>query len=215
MDAIFLSASVPDPQRSPKYASTADAVAIQAAVSALVFVILGRRKLVWGGHPAITPMVSVVACDIGVSYGDCVTLYQSRHFEDRYPEDNIQFRNTVFTDPRKDQRTSLRFMREQMFSENKFTAAVFVGGMDGIVEEFELLKSVQPQTPIFPILSTGGATLEIARRTGPVSPDLKDDLDYVRLFHRSLDISPKERRYERPELQPSDIRKRLWEPPVQ
>ncbi len=56
-DAIFLSAGVPDPNRGPQYAKTADTVAITAAVSALVHVTLGRRLLVWGGQPAITPMI--------------------------------------------------------------------------------------------------------------------------------------------------------------
>ena len=57
VDAIFLSASVPDPKRGPDYAATSDSVAITSAVSALVHVTLGRRVLVWGGHPAITPMI--------------------------------------------------------------------------------------------------------------------------------------------------------------
>jgi hypothetical protein len=65
-DAIFLSASVPDPNRSSKYFSTADPLAIGAAVSGLVYVTLGRRLLVWGGHPAITPMIWAAADDMGV-----------------------------------------------------------------------------------------------------------------------------------------------------
>ena len=76
-DAIFLSASVPDPRRGPEYAQTADTVAITAAVSALVHVLLGRRLLVWGGHPAITPMVWGVAQGLGLDYGQWVKLYQS------------------------------------------------------------------------------------------------------------------------------------------
>src|SRR5262245_22683520 len=98
VDAIFLSASVPDPKRAPDYAATADTVAITAAVSALVHVTLGRRLLVWGGHPAITPMIWVVANSIGVDYGRWVRLYQSRHFADEFPEDNERFQNVTFTD---------------------------------------------------------------------------------------------------------------------
>src|SRR5688572_20092354 len=71
-DAVFLSAGVPDPKRGPEYAATADTIAINAAVSALVHVTLGRRLLVWGGQPAITPMIWVVAEDIGVDYGKWV-----------------------------------------------------------------------------------------------------------------------------------------------
>ncbi|MFH7375956.1 hypothetical protein RA263_28030, partial [Pseudomonas syringae pv. tagetis] len=66
--AIFLSASVPDGRGENRYAQTADTVAIATAVGALVHVVLGRRRLVWGGHPAITPMVYAVAEGLGVDY---------------------------------------------------------------------------------------------------------------------------------------------------
>ena len=40
-EAIFLSASVPDPKRAPQYAATADTVAIASAVNSLAHVTLG------------------------------------------------------------------------------------------------------------------------------------------------------------------------------
>jgi hypothetical protein len=83
-ESIFLSAGVPDPKRGPEYAASADTVAIASAVSALVYVTLGRRVLVWGGQPAITPMIWIVAQDIGVDYGRWVHLYQSRYFKDEF-----------------------------------------------------------------------------------------------------------------------------------
>src|SRR4051794_9555611 len=113
-EAIFLSAGAPDPKRGPQYAATADTVAITAAVSALVHVTLGRRLLVWGGHPAITPMIWVVAQDVGVDYGRWVQLYQSRHFRDEFPEDNEQFQNVTYTDDVElDREKSLLAMRER------------------------------------------------------------------------------------------------------
>lgn len=117
-DAIFLSAGVPDPKRGPQYAKRADTVAIAAAVSALVHVTLGRRLLVWGGQPAITPMIWVVAEGLGTDYGSWVKLYQSRHFNDEYPEDNQRFQNVIFTDDVvHDRERSLRLMRERMFTD--------------------------------------------------------------------------------------------------
>ncbi|MEY8099924.1 hypothetical protein AB9F29_21480, partial [Falsihalocynthiibacter sp. S25ZX9] len=59
--SIFLSAGGPDTKRGPEHAATADTVAINAAISALVHVTLGRRPLVGSGYPAITPMVLEVA----------------------------------------------------------------------------------------------------------------------------------------------------------
>jgi hypothetical protein len=213
-EAIFLSASVPDPKRGQEFAKTADTVAIQAAVSALVYVTLGRRLLVWGGHPAITPMIWVVAADLGVDYGGWVRLYQSRFFKDEFPEDNDRFRNVTFSDATSgDREKSLLTMRERMFREHNFAAAVFIGGMGGIIDEFELFKRLQPNAAVIPVVSTGGAALRVADRLGKVDADLVTDLDYVALFHRHLGIPVQEDRFMRPEDQPAALDQRLWHPP--
>lgn len=210
-DAIFLSAGVPDPKRGPEFAKTADTVAITAAVSALVHVTLGRRTLVWGGQPSITPMVWVIAEAIGVEYGDWVKLYQTRYFEDEFPEDNSHFQNVTYTDAvEQDRQRSLLAMRERMFTEHAFSAAVFIGGMRGIVDEFELFRKLQPTATIIPVVSTGGAVLQVAERMAALAPDLADDLDYVSLLHRHLGISVKENRYKHSVDQPSAVDDRLW-----
>lgn len=212
-DAIFLSAGVPDPRRSPEHARTADTVAIQAAVSALLFVTLGRRPLVWGGQPGITPMIWVVAQDMGLDYGRWVQLYQTRYFKDECPEDNERFRNVTFTESVNGSREdSLRVMRELMFQERKFSAAVFIGGMKGIVDEYDLFRKMQPEAKILPIASTGGATLEVAKALGETGSDLSDDLDYVSLFHRHLGVLEQEERYANPNDQPPVLEDRLWRP---
>ncbi len=211
--AIFLSAGVPDPKRGPEYAATADTVAIGAAVSALVHVTLGRRLLVWGGQPAITPMIWVVAQDVGVDYGRWVRLYQSRHFKDEFPEDNERFQNVTFTDDvDSDRDKSLLAMRERMFSDHAFEAAVFIGGMGGIIQEYELFRRLQPKATVLPVVSTGGATLEVAARAGVIPADLADDLDYVALFHRHLRVSVREERFKSPDDQPPDVDERFWHP---
>lgn len=212
-EAIFLSAGVPDPKRGPEYAVTADTVAIQAAVSALVYVTLGRRMLVWGGQPAITPMIWVVAADMGIDYGGWVRLYQSRHFQDEFPEDQERFRNVTFTDDvGGDREKSLLAMRERMFSENKFSAAIFIGGMGGILNEYELFKRLQPNADVIPVVSTGGAALNLSKRIDHIAADLSSDLDYVALFHRHLGIPVQEERYPHPRDQPDALDKRLWRP---
>ena len=213
-DSIFLSASVPDPKRYPEFAETSNPVAITSAVRALVHVTLGRRVLVWGGHPAITPMIKVVAEEMDLDYGEWVKLYQSRYFEDQFPQDNEQFRNIVYTDNIENNLDkSLRHMRERMFSENNFKAAVFVGGMAGIIDEFKLFEQLQPGKDIIPVLSTGGATLNVAKKINEkLGDDLINDLDYVRLFHRKLEICAREDRFSSPDAQPKDLEKRYWKP---
>ncbi|MER8412898.1 hypothetical protein [Mesorhizobium sp. M0293] len=212
-DAIFLSAGVPDPRRGPEFAATADTVAITAAVSALAYVALGRRRLIWGGHPAITPMIFVMSEGMSINYAEWVTLYQSEFFKDEFPEDNKRFRNVVFTERLNDDReASLRLMRQRMFEEHEFSAAVFIGGMGGIVAEYEMFRQLQPHAKVIPVTSTGGASLDVAARLGKVPSDFQDQRDYVALFHEHLDISVREERFRVPGDQPAVVEERFWRP---
>ncbi|MGO7731588.1 hypothetical protein [Rhizobium leguminosarum] len=212
-EAIFLSAGVPDPRRGPEFAATADTVAINAAVSALAYVALGRRRLIWGGHPAITPMILVMSEGMGVDYAEWVTLYQSEFFQDEFPEDNERFRNVVLTEKLEHGRdASLQLMRERMFRENDFAAAVFIGGMGGIVAEYEMFSKLQPSAKVLPVTSTGGAALDVAAKLSNLPPDFQDQRDYVALFHEHLNISVKEERFRVPGDQPVVVEERFWRP---
>ena len=185
--AIFLSASVPDPNRSPKYFSTADPLAIGAAVSGLVYVTLGRRLLVWGGHPAITPMIWAAANDIGVDYGAWVHLYQSLLFKDDFPAENTRFQNVTYVDAvSNDRNASLAEMRRRMLNDYQYQAGVFIGGMEGIEDEFALFRQHHPTATILPVASTGAAALLIYQHTAGLPADLLSSLDYVGIMHREL-----------------------------
>ena len=82
---IFLSASIPLPERDPKYIGTADVIAIRDSVLALASVVLPQFRLVWGGHPSITPLIAQVLHHFDKEANNHVTLYQSLHFERYFP----------------------------------------------------------------------------------------------------------------------------------
>jgi hypothetical protein len=65
--------------------------------------------------------------------------------------------------------------------------------MKGILDEFQLFRDYQPKAAFVPVISTGGAVLELARSFP--EGDLVVDFDYIALFHRRLGIDPRERRY--------------------
>ena len=185
-NAVFLSASVPDPD-SNNFIRDADTVAVASAVRALIFVLLGRKPLIWGGHPSIAPMIWSVAEQLGTSYAEWVKLYQSTFFEDVFPEHNKRFDNVEFVERIDGEReASLYQMRVRMFCDNSFSTAIFIGGMKGIVDEARLLSELSPETKLIPILSTGGATHEVLQYS-KINQDLrvrlKTDVDYVLLFH--------------------------------
>lgn len=206
--SIFLSAGVPDPN-AKHFVGEGDTAAITSAVSALLYVTLGRRPLVWGGHPAITPMVWSVAEAMDVDYGAWVKLYQSLVFQDEFPEETAKFQNVVFTDAvAADIPASLGLMRRRMIEEADFQAAVFIGGMAGVLEEFDLIGSVRGHTKIIPVASTGGAALILDGKLGK-GASADEELDYVSLFHRQLEIDPNELRYRTPNEQPAKISDRI------
>ena len=165
MKAIFLSASVPRKGRGHYY-ETADPFLIQCAVREFVIAAIKTYKIVWGGHPAITPMIWAICEDLGIDYSQSVILYQSKYFEDRYPEENEHFKNVIFTEAGNDEGESLLIMRKEMLSRSDLISAVFIGGMEGIEAEFVLFTQFHPHVEVLILPAAGGAALDLAKRTG-------------------------------------------------
>lgn len=142
--------------RARTYYETADPFLIQCAVRELAIATVRRHKIVWGGHPAITPMIWTICEDLGVDYASSVILYQSRFFEGRYPEENQRFDNVIYTDPvPEDIQGSLQLMREQMLSRGDLVGAVFIGGMDGVEVEYDIFRRLNPEAFILPVAARG------------------------------------------------------------
>jgi len=189
LNNIFLSASIPLKERDPKYFDSADIIAIRDAVIAAATVVLPEHKLIWGGHPSITPLIYYVMDRLGLNVKVHVTLYQSRFFEMHFPEDNNKFQNVILTDNTFERESSLLLMRKRMFSENQFVAGIFIGGMEGIKDEFKLFREFHPKALILPISSTGAASQFVYNNY--LSSDLKNqrlvnDYAYMSLFQDLL-----------------------------
>ena len=195
---VFLSASVPDPKRDERYFASGNSIAIRDAVLALLQVVLPKTTLVFGGHPAITPMVKFVADQAGLF--PRISMFQSEFFRDYYLKDLELFRyREVPADPRGRDK-SLDAMRVAMIaSEERFSAGFFIGGMEGVTEEYRTLRTMKPGTPCFPVYTTGGAAQDVweleAKRVQteedflhkPKLEDLRRRVNYTGLFTRFLD----------------------------
>jgi hypothetical protein len=171
---IFLSASVPERELDR---FVPDPVAIREAVRALVAETVRDRMLVFGGHPAISPLVEHAARDLQAT--DNVIIYQSRYFEKTIPDVAKKFVNLRWSpaDPR-GRDASLTLMRTEMISSDAFEAAVFIGGMDGLLEEWTIFTSSYPDVPAFPVASTEGAARIIWTNWSP--PQLKSAVANLR-----------------------------------
>ena len=190
---VFLSASVPN--RKP-FVDYFDAIAIREAVLSLVAVTVRERELVFGGHPAISPLVEHAARSLGAM--DRVHIYQSKFFENIIPEVAKEFPNLHWTESvgegKQGLSPSLELMRTEMIGSRDFCAAVFIGGMEGLFDELRLFKQIHSGRLIIPVASTGGAARDIlAQGEGPTEAEviaaLKEENRYRRLF---IDLLPKD-----------------------
>lgn len=215
MKNIFLSASIPLPERHPKYYETADIIAIRDAVIALTSIALTNHRIVWGGHPSITPLIyyviermlinkleredwelplnedekDLIESQLKGKIQQHVLLYQSLFFKEDFPPENELFKNVVLTENVGDIHSSIQHMRHRMFSENEFAAAVFIGGMDGIEVEYNMFQEYHPKAIILPIASTGAATRIVYENLFPKelrNDRFLNDYGYMSLFQKYL-----------------------------
>lgn len=187
LNKVFLSASIPYPERDRKFYDTADIIAIRDSVRALATVVIPNSHLIWGGHPAITPLIRFVMEKMKSDLNKHVTLYQSDFFREYFPKDNFQFENVIITKKLHDKQSSLEFMRNEMILKNNFSVGIFIGGMEGVIAEYLLFKKTNPEALILPIASTGAAAKIIYEKHEKSSNHrLLNDYAYMGLFRDML-----------------------------
>jgi len=194
--SIFLSASVPHPKRDLRYQAVPHAqLEIEQAVVSLARAVFAEGgRLVFGGHPSISPLVSLVAGeymrpvlvegalverDISLSP---VAIHQLEAYADQLVEATRHMETLgqakVFWHPvdpserfetRQEERPSypqsLKNMRLRMIADSIITGMVCIGGMEGVVEEAAMFAENRPSQPIFALARTGGAAALMANRT--------------------------------------------------
>src|SRR5262249_43027101 len=154
----FLSASIPYGPRAETYRP--DPFAVREAVRALVAETVPRRPLVFGGHPAISPLVWEAANSLNAT--ENVYIYQSMMFWDSGPPEALFFASQhrlvwvpavplpgAGRDGPYDLDASLDALRKKMIWDRTledpnspplppFAAGVFLGGMNGVEVEWDM-----------------------------------------------------------------------------
>ena len=187
LNNIFLSASIPYQDRDKRFYDTADIIAIRDSVRALATVVIPKARLIWGGHPAITPLIRFVMGKMNADLKKHITLYQSNFFRDHFPSDNFFFENVAITAEDIDRESSLLKMRNAMITDNDFSVGIFIGGMEGVLAEFKLFSESHRKALILPIDSTGAAAKMIFEEIKP-QPNIRlsNDYAYMALFRELL-----------------------------
>jgi hypothetical protein len=180
---IFLSASTPsrDLEKYPRLQMEVENAVIELARA--VFSKGGR--LVFGGHPSISPLVASVASEYfqpdPLLNADQrpVQIYQSRAYEKVIPSTTQSLERFGYAaihwtpaangeayDGQKQTaqcEASLRVMRQQMLKPEPI-AMVAIGGMEGVAEEAGLFLQAVPG-PVFALRTTGGVSSDLREHT--------------------------------------------------
>jgi len=172
--SIFVSASIPDPDR---WDGQFDALAITDAVVALARTFLTAGfHLVSAAHPTIAPLLLYVAAEFPPSQTERVVIYQSQLFEDVLPTATRRFEaegvgSLIWTDAAEGERPepgqwdeSLFTMRRQMLQESRPVAACFIGGMKGIADEFSMFNELFHGRPTYAVGQPGGEARRISEQ---------------------------------------------------
>lgn len=187
MNKIFLSASIPS--LGCEYYEETNPLLIREAVVAFTRVCMEYNiKFYFGGHPAISPLVYQIAKNYLVDRKAPIRIYQSAWYKDVTPAEIKYYGNIVWTPKCENAGASVQLMRNQMFDENRDTCcAVFIGGMNGIIDEAEKISSLCPGIKILPIASTGCASAKVYEKFGINDPDMQSNIVYLKAFRKLLE----------------------------
>lgn len=186
---VFLSAGIPEDDWHD--ASFQRHEIVEAVIATSRILLRAGADLVFGGHPLITPLIFEVAAGelVSTRRPERVVLFQSRHFADTLPPQVWSFREAPWASvhdidgaaPERGDSDStvlekravaLRAMREAMIGDfGPYTAAVLIGGKDGIRDEFERIKSRPEAVLCYPIRRPGGMA-----RNLPLDDRIDDEL---------------------------------------
>lgn len=194
--AVFVSASIPDPDR---WAGVFDPLEITDAVVAVAREVLAANgRLVTAAHPTIAPLLLYVAAEQQPAESPAVTVYQSEVFDGYMPEEISRFQEegvgVVVPTPRvadepPDPRLapeSLQLMRQRMFDDSQLAAAIFVGGMSGIPREHALFTAVHPELPKYALARPGGEAASLLDGCPPELRQLLAEGDIYPAVARSI-----------------------------
>lgn len=197
---LLLSASVPTDKRDEKFTKIKNAqIQIEEAVIGLSRNIFSAGgKIIFGGHPAISPLIAMVASEYRVNNGreeKTINIFQSKAYEAVIPKETtslfeLGYSQIIWTPAKngeefnpKIQKTaqchkSLEFMRREMMK-GKIDALVCIGGMEGVELEFAIFRELHPTKPIFILKTTGGASKVLADEySNTNTARILDDKDY-------------------------------------
>jgi SLOG-like protein len=211
---MFLSASFPSQDARGERFRPYDPGAISDAATAVARGVLGLGgRLVFGGHPTISPLVLHVASEFELHGQERVVIYQSREYAGRIGPateelaarnlGHIEWVDEVAGVPAEDldpqlvslmggriepESPNLRLLRQRMLAEKQPIGAFFIGGMDGIAWEWEWTARLAPRAIRVPIGQPGAAAARLVEvaQLGPLADEVRHSAMYAVIVRDAL-----------------------------
>lgn len=179
--SLFLSASIPYQRKSERlktaaereenewFVAHAEPLRIRQSLAHLCrFAFRRGLGIVFGGHPAISPLLLEAAARFSPdpTPRTRIVIFQSLFYLDRIPKVTLELANwenglLFWTPAGPDEETSLTRMRTAMASAPGLVGAIFIGGMEGLREEARLFDRYHRQAPMYALGSTGSAAAQL------------------------------------------------------
>lgn len=162
---VFLSASLPVPDREDEAGHYSPSEITDAVAAFAKAILEANGRIVSGGHPAITPILLWAAREHATR--ESIDLFQTEWFAATFPQETWELADDGYamltiTPSGSDRPSSLAVMRAAMFDLTDLAGAVFIGGMKGITDEYDLLHLTRPDLPLAPLSAPGGAASRLA-----------------------------------------------------
>jgi len=104
-------------------------------------------ELVFGGHPAITPMIACRSASPGPRVSAIASFCSKSIFPTELPPDNKSFERVEIIDHVPNDLTrSVALMRQAMLAD-PFDVGIFIGGMDGVEDEYNQFREKESECP--------------------------------------------------------------------
>jgi hypothetical protein len=163
----------------------------EAVISCARAVLSGGGRLVFGGHPAVSPLVAMIAGEYvrGHTGAPLIDIYQAEPFRGFLPDETLLLFNLghakihwtprvndeVFAPGAPLPQKSLEVMRERMIGDTNPIAMIAIAGKQGITDEYDVFHRQRPAAPIFLLPRTGGHTRTLVGK--PAAIDAEEGID--------------------------------------
>lgn len=198
--SVFLSSGIPNPSQ---WTGAFEPMEIAHTVVACARAVLSvGGTLLTAAHPTIAPLLLYLAREFPQSptQPPSIIIYQTRLFQDRLPRETYDMAEggladvrwtpaAVDGDPevRATWGSSLTTMRTTMLQSENLAAAVFIGGMDGISAEHNLVSQLHPELPVYALPRPGGeAAALLSQSVQSLQDVLASELSYPTIFLRVI-----------------------------